>query len=51
MARRSVRMVAAGLAAGAMLGAAVAPASAWPLPLTPEDVRLPQRGARQLPRR
>ena len=32
-------MVAAGLAAATMLGAAAAPASAWPLPLTPEDVR------------
>ena len=38
MARRSVRMVAAALAAGAMFGAAAAPASAWPLPLSSDDV-------------
>jgi hypothetical protein len=31
-------MVAAALAAGALLGAAAAPASAWPLPLSPGDV-------------
>jgi hypothetical protein len=30
-------VVATALAAGALLGAAVAPASAWPIPLTSED--------------
>lgn len=38
MARLGVRMVAAALAVGAMLGAAAAPASAWPLPLSSDEV-------------
>jgi len=35
--RRTVRVIATALAAGAMLWAAVSPAAAWPLPLTSED--------------
>lgn len=35
--RRSVRLIAGAVAAGAPLGAAAAPASAWPIPLTSED--------------
>lgn len=35
--RRTVRVIATALAAGAMLGAAVSPAAAWPLPLTSDD--------------
>ncbi len=35
--RRSVRLIAAAAAAGALLGATAAPASAWPIPLTSED--------------
>lgn len=38
MVRRSVRVVAAALAVGTMLGAAAAPASAWPLPLSSDEV-------------
>jgi hypothetical protein len=38
MTRAGGRMVGAVLAAATMLGAAAAPASAWPLPLTAEDV-------------
>jgi hypothetical protein len=34
MQRRCARMIATMLAAGAMLGATAAPASAWPIPLT-----------------
>jgi Protein of unknown function (DUF732) len=35
--RRSARLIAAAAAAGALLGATAAPASAWPIPLTSED--------------
>jgi hypothetical protein len=35
--RRSVRVIATALAAGAMMWAATAPAAAWPLPLTSDD--------------
>lgn len=38
MQRRCARMIATTLAAGAMLGAATAPASAWPIPLTSVEV-------------
>ena len=36
--RRTVRVIATAMAAGAMLGAAASPASAWPLPLTSDDI-------------
>ena len=36
--RRTIRVLATALAAGAMLGAAVAPAAAWPIPLTSDDI-------------
>jgi hypothetical protein len=35
--RRSVRLIAAAVAAGAMLSGTTATASAWPIPLTSED--------------
>ena len=35
--RRSVRLLAGAAAAGALLAATAAPASAWPIPLTWED--------------
>lgn len=35
--RRSVRLLAGAVAAGALLGTTAAPASAWPIPLTSED--------------
>ncbi|OBA92493.1 hypothetical protein A5662_21140 [Mycobacteriaceae bacterium 1482268.1] len=35
--RRSVRLIAGAAAAGALLAATAAPASAWPIPLTSED--------------
>ncbi len=35
--RRSVRLIAAGVAAGALLGGTAATASAWPIQLTQED--------------
>jgi hypothetical protein len=38
MGKRGVRAVGAALVAGAALGAAVAPASAWPIPLEPGQV-------------
>lgn len=38
MRRRGVRMIAATIAAAAMLGAAGAPASAWPIPLTSVEI-------------
>ncbi|KUI36237.1 DUF732 domain-containing protein [Mycobacterium sp. GA-2829] len=34
---RPIRVVAATLAAGALLGTAIVPAGAWPIPLTVED--------------
>jgi len=34
---RSVRLIGAALAAGALLGATAAPAAAWPIALTAED--------------
>ena len=37
--RRSARVVAAAMAAAALLGTTVAVASAWPLPLTADQVR------------
>jgi hypothetical protein len=36
--RRSIRVVVAAAVAGGMVGATAAPATAWPLPLTSEDV-------------
>ena len=36
--KRCVRVIAAAVAAGALLGTAAATASAWPLPLTSDDV-------------
>jgi hypothetical protein len=35
--KRSFRIIATALAAGALLGATAAPAAAWPLPLTPDQ--------------
>ena len=39
MVSRSVRLAAAAAAAGALLTAATGPASAWPIPLTSDDIR------------
>jgi hypothetical protein len=38
MRRGGIRMLVVGVAAGALLGGAAAPAVAWPIPLTSEDL-------------
>jgi hypothetical protein len=39
MSKRSIRLIASALAAGVLLGATAAPAAAWPLPLTNDEVK------------